>query len=387
MATVLVTGGCGFIGSHLCAALRARGDRVRVLDDLSSGTEGNLAPGATLLIGDVSRPATVRQAMAGVDVCFHLAAMPSVERGLQDWFGTHRTNLSGTVALLEAAKPRGIPVVYASSAAVYGDSRMLPLREDAAARPLSALGADKLGCEQHALVAGHAHRVPTAGLRLFNVYGPRQNPNSPHAGVVPVFCDRMMRGHMVDILGDGYQTRDFVYVGDVVAMLLAAMRVVSLAAPVFNVCTGQSTSVLALATLVAELCGRPLELRHRPARPGDIRHSFGEPLWARSRLAAGHPATPLRDGLAETLAWMAAGRPDLADQTGPFLQRPQLQGPQLQAPQLQRPPLQRHDPQAPALQAQSNDPPARPAAQGATLRKPVVEEARSRNAAFSERRA
>jgi UDP-glucose 4-epimerase len=377
MATVLVTGGCGFVGSHLCAALRARGDRVRVLDDLSSGTEGNLAPGATLLIGDVSRPATVRQAMAGVDACFHLAAMPAVEHGMQDWFGTHRTNLSGTVALLEAAKPRGIPVVYASSAAVYGDSRMLPLREDAAARPLSALGADKLGCEQHALVAGHAHRVPTAGLRLFNVYGPRQNPNSPYAGVVPVFCDRMMRGHMVEILGDGYQTRDFVYVGDVVAMLLAAMRVVSLAAPVFNVCTGQSTSVLALAALVAELCDRPLELRHRPARPGDIRHSFGEPLWARSRLAAGHPATPLRDGLAETLAWMAAGRPDLADQPGPFLQRPQLQSPQPQG----------HAPQALAPQAQGHRPPARPAAQGATLRKPGAEEARPRNAAFSERRA
>ncbi|MDB5369955.1 MAG: dependent epimerase/dehydratase family protein [Roseomonas sp.] len=318
MATVLVTGGCGFIGSHLCAALRARGDRVRVLDDLSSGIEGNLAPGATLLIGDVSRPATVRQALAGVDGCYHLAAIDAAERGVRDWFGTHRANLSGTVALLDAARVHGIPVVYASSAAVYGDSRALPLQEDAPARPLSAYGADKLGCEQHAFAAGHTHGLPTAGLRFFNVYGPRQDPRTPFSGVVSVFCERLMRGQPVEVFGDGRQTRDFVFVADVVSALLAAMQAVSATAPVFNVCTGRPTSVLDLAAAVAEISRMPLRMQHRPPRLGDIRHSLGHPLLARTRLAIG-PSTSLWEGLAATLAWMAAGHPDLAQHPGSFL--------------------------------------------------------------------
>jgi UDP-glucose 4-epimerase len=318
MATVLVTGGCGFIGSHLCLALRARGDRVRVLDDLSSGSEANLAPGAALLIGDVASPATVRQALAGVDVCYHLAAIASVQRGVQDWYGTHRANLSGTIALLEEARRHGIPVVYASSAAVYGDSTVLPLHEDVRPRPLSAYGADKLGCEQHALVAGHTHGVATTGLRFFNVYGPRQDPRSPYSGVISVFCDRLARGEAVDVFGDGLQTRDFVYVADVVRMLMAAMDAASISAPVYNVCTGQPTSILELASIIAELCGATLTLRHQPPRAGEIRHSLGQPALARQRLATS-PGTSLRDGLAETLAWIAASRPGLAAQAAPVL--------------------------------------------------------------------
>jgi UDP-glucose 4-epimerase len=318
MATVLVTGGCGFIGSHLCSVLRARGDRVRVLDDLSSGSESNLAPGAALLIGDVARPATVRQALAGVDQCYHLAAVASVQRGVQEWYGTHRTNLSGTIALLEEARRHGIPIVYASSAAVYGDIDTLPLREDMQPRPLSAYGADKLGCEQHALVAGHTHGIATAGLRFFNVFGPRQDPRSPYSGVISVFCDRLSRGEPLDVYGDGLQTRDFVFVADVVRMLLAAMSSASVAAPVYNVCTGQPTSVLELASTVAELCGTTLAVRHQPPRIGEIRHSLGQPAQARQRLGTS-PATTLRDGLAETLAWIAAGRPGLTEHAGPFL--------------------------------------------------------------------
>ncbi len=313
MATVLVTGGCGFIGSHLCAALRARGDRVRVLDDLSSGSGTNLAPGAALLIGDVSRPATVRQALAGVDACFHLAAVASVQRGVQDWLGTHRANLSGTIALLEEARRHGIPVVYASSAAIYGDNDALPLQEEARARPLSAYGADKLGCEQHALVAGHTHGMATAGLRFFNVYGPRQDPRSPYSGVISVFCDRLSRGEAIDVFGDGQQTRDFVYVGDVVRMLLAAMSAASVGAPVYNVCTGRPTSVLELAAIVASLCGTRLSLRHQPARAGEIRHSLGDPALAWRHLGI-TASTGLRQGLAETLSWISAGRPGLAQQ-------------------------------------------------------------------------
>jgi nucleoside-diphosphate-sugar epimerase len=314
LATFLVTGGCGFIGSHLCAALRARGDRMRVLDDLSAGSEANLAPGAELLRGDVADPAAVRDAMAGADGCFHLAAVASVERGVREWSATHRTNLSGTVAVFEAARraaASGVPVVYASSAAVYGDCRALPLGEDAPTRPLSAYGADKLGCELHARVAGVVHGVPTLGLRFFNVFGPRQDPRSPYSGVISVFCDRLSRGEAVDVYGDGEQTRDFVAVSDVVAALLAAMSAASPAAPVLNVCTGRATSVLDLAGAVAGLCGTKLEARHRPARSGEIRHSLGSPARAQEALGLG-PPRELREGLAKVVAWVRAGRPGLA---------------------------------------------------------------------------
>ena len=195
MATYLVTGGCGFIGSHLCSALRGAGHRVRVLDDLSTGVAANLAPGADLVRGDVADAGLVRRAMDGAAGCFHLAAIASVERGTRDWLGTHRVNLSGAVAVLEAAaRLGGVPVVYASSAAVYGDCEALPLAEDAPTRPLSAYGADKLGCEQHARVAGVVHGVPTLGLRFFNVFGPRQDPGSPYSGVISIFCERLSRG-------------------------------------------------------------------------------------------------------------------------------------------------------------------------------------------------
>ena len=317
MATILVTGGCGFIGSHLCAALQARGDRVRVLDDLSTGSEANLAPGAALVIGDVSRPDTIRRALAGVDAVFHLAAVASVERAVQDWYGTHCINLSATVALLEAAKAQGTPVVYASSAAVYGDAADLPLDVATATRPLSAYGADKLGCEQHARVAGHTHNLRTAGLRFFNVYGPRQDPRSPYSGVISVFCDKLSRHEPVNVYGDGGQTRDFVYVGDVVRMLLAALPAASTAAPVFNVCTGQPTSVLELAATIADLCGQPADIRHQPPRSGEIRHSLGRPSAIGEVGDTGFVS--LRDGLAETLAWLGAGRPGLAQHSGPFL--------------------------------------------------------------------
>ncbi|MFT8245495.1 NAD-dependent epimerase/dehydratase family protein [Roseomonas sp. BN140053] len=315
MARFCVTGGCGFIGSHLSAALIARGHSVRVLDDLSTGSRANLAPGAALLRGDIADPADARAAMDGVDGCFHLAAIASVERGVQDWPGTHRVNLSGTVAILDAARAHRVPVVYASSAAVYGDGPVLPIPEDAPTRPLSAYGADKLGCEQHARVAGAVHGIPTLGLRFFNVFGPRQDPRSPYSGVISIFCDRLVRGNAVEVFGDGEQTRDFVYVGDVVAALLAAMPAASTAAPVLNLCTGQPTSVRALAATVAALCGTPLTLNHRPPRAGEIRHSLGAPDRAREALGLATP-TSLRDGLAEVVAWLKAGSPGLAVPAG-----------------------------------------------------------------------
>lgn len=321
MATYLVTGGCGFIGSHLCSSLRARGHRVRVLDDLSTGHVDNLAPGAELVVGDVADDDTVRAAMAGVDGCFHLAAVASVERGVRDWVGTHRTNLTGTVATFEAARreaaARGVPVpvVYASSAAVYGDPRILPVREADMPRPLSAYGADKLGCELHARAGGQVHGLPTAGLRFFNVFGPRQDPRSPYSGVVSIFCGRLARGEPLDIHGDGGQTRDFVHVADVVAALLAAYRHASVSAPVFNVCTGRGTSVLELATMLGRAWGVEPVVRHGPPRAGEIRHSVGSRAACVAELGL-RMTTPMEDGLRNLVAWFRNGQPRLAEAAG-----------------------------------------------------------------------
>ncbi|HTU54336.1 MAG TPA: NAD-dependent epimerase/dehydratase family protein [Acetobacteraceae bacterium] len=303
MSTFLVTGGCGFIGSHLCDALVQAGHGVRVLDDLSSGKRSNLASGASLIEGSVTDPALVRQALSGADGCFHLAAIASVERGMREWYATHRTNLGGTVALFDAVAATGksIPVVYASSAAVYGEPASLPLAETAEKRPLSAYGADKYGSELHAFVATNAHRIPTVGLRFFNVYGPRQDPHSAYSGVVSIFAERLARRLPITIYGDGGQTRDFVFVADVVRALMAAIERMPAGAPVFNVCTGVGVSVLELARSIGAICGAAPEIRHGPAREGEIRHSLGAPGRGRDALGLGAPV-PIGEGLARLLA-------------------------------------------------------------------------------------
>ena len=303
MTTWLVTGGAGFIGSHLCEALLARGNQVRVLDDLSTGRRENLPPDVALIEGDVADPAAVRDAMDGVGGCFHLAAIASVERGVTDWLGTHRANLTGAITVFDAVRPTRIPVVYASSAAVYGDAATVPITEATECRPLSAYGADKFGCELHARVASHVHGIPTVGLRFFNVYGPRQDLRSPYSGVISIFCERIRRGAPIDILGDGGQTRDFVYVTDVVTALLAAMRLAPADAPVFNVCTGIATSVLDLARSIAERTGTRLDARHGPPRAGEIRHSTGSPALSRKVLGLPDPVS-LRNGLGHVLDWL-----------------------------------------------------------------------------------
>jgi UDP-glucose 4-epimerase len=305
MSSYVVTGGAGFIGSHLCDALVARGDTVRVLDDLSTGHRRNVPAAATLTVGDVSDAAAVAQVMEGADGCFHLAAIASVEKGVTDWIGTHRTNITGTVTVFDAIRRQGsrIPVVYASSAAVYGDATNVPITETERCLPLSAYGADKFACELHARVASHVHGIPTVGMRFFNVYGPRQDPKSPYSGVISIFCERIAAGHPIAIFGDGQQTRDFVCVGDVVRALLAGMGLRPADAPVFNVCTGLSTSVEALARLIAELSGRNLHTETRPPRAGEIRHSLGVPDLA-DRVLGLDGRIPLRSGLNEVLTWL-----------------------------------------------------------------------------------
>ncbi len=304
----LVTGGAGFIGSHLADALLAAGHGVRVLDDLSTGRRGHLDPRCELVVGDVADPAVLRAALAGVAGCFHLAAIASVARGNADWRGTHRINQSGSVAVFEAARDAGrLPVVYASSAAVYGDLGGAVAAEEAPCAPLTAYGADKLGSELHAAVAWRVHGVPTLGLRFFNVYGPRQDPASPYSGVVSIFAARLARGEGLVLHGDGRQTRDFVFVADVVAHLLAAMAHLRAAGGtrVLNVCTGRASSVRELAMTLGDLCGTAPVLRHGPARPGDIARSLGSPARATATLGLA-AATTLPAGLAALLAGATA---------------------------------------------------------------------------------
>ncbi|AWK88713.1 NAD-dependent epimerase/dehydratase family protein [Azospirillum thermophilum] len=310
MARYLVTGGCGFIGSHLADRLIAEGHRVTLLDNLSGGRLQNKPAAAELVVGDVADPDAVRQAAEGVDGIFHLAAVASVQRSRELWAETHRSNLLGTVTVFEAAREAGrdggpVPVIYASSAAVYGDSRATPLREDAAPRPLSAYGVDKLGCELHGRIAWTIQGVPTVGFRLFNVYGPRQDPMSPYSGVISIFARRVARGEGVEIHGDGAQVRDFVFVDDVVRILALAMERRMLGAQVFNLCTGRPTSLLMLLEVLQELCGSRVPRRHVAARAGDIRVSIGDPSLLRTVFG-----TACRVGLLQGLsATLTGGMP------------------------------------------------------------------------------
>ncbi len=304
MSRFLVTGGAGFIGSHLVEALLEEGHVVRVLDDLSSGFRKNLPRQAEFIEGDVTDPEVVDRAFHGIDGCFHLAAIASVVRSHGDWVRTHQVNLTGTINVFDQARPsrrqREVPVVYASTAAIYGNCGNAPVDEESPAAPLSAYGADKYACELHAHIAGAIHGVPTVGLRFFNLYGPRQDPLSPYSGVVSIFADRLLRGEPVEIFGDGEQTRDFTYVSDAVCALRRAMRVATTSAFVFNVCTGRAKSVLALAQTMAALCQTELVVHRRPARCGEVRMSIGNPRRAAEQLGfTAH--TTLTDGLAMTL--------------------------------------------------------------------------------------
>lgn len=303
----LVTGGAGFIGSHLCDALLAHGHAVIALDDLSTGRLAHLDPRVTLQRGDVADPEAVRAVVEHVDGVFHLAAVASVARGNEDWLGTHRVNLGGTIAVLDAARAAGrIPVVYASSAAIYGDTGGEIAREQRMPAPSTAYGADKLGSELHARVGTIVHGVPTLGLRFFNVYGSRQDPGSPYSGVISIFAQRIGAGQPVTLHGDGSQTRDFVHVTDVVAHLLAAMRRIgghrsdAGASGTYNVCTGRPTSIRSLAEILAALTGAPLRSTTAPSRAGDIRYSCG--CAAAAAAALGVTArTELQAGLATLL--------------------------------------------------------------------------------------
>ncbi len=303
MARYLVTGGAGFIGSHLVESLLGDGHAVRVLDDLSSGSRNNLPHPVEFIKADIADPDVVGRAFDMIDGCFHLAAIASVEQCNLEWLRTHQVNLSGTINVFNEARRSGrgeIPVVYASTAAVYGDSHTAPASEDSRAVPLSAYGADKRACELHARAAGLTHGLRTTGLRFFNLYGPRQNPASPYSGVIAIFLDRLRRGEPVEIFGEGGQVRDFTFIADAVAALRRAMPVASAQARVFNVCTGTGTTVRRLAETIAALCGAVLVVSHRPPRGGEVEISIGDPRHAAAELGF-RARTTLSEGLAATL--------------------------------------------------------------------------------------
>ena len=304
MACFLVTGGAGFLGSHLVDALLRQGHLVRVLDDLSSGHRQNLPRQIEFLRGDITDPTTVEEAFEGIDACFHLAAIASVLRSTREWLRAHQVNLTGTLNILNQARRlrhrREIPIIYASSAAIYGDCSTVPIGEDTPMAPLSAYGADKSACELHARVAGAVHKIPTVGLRFFNLYGPRQGAQSPYSGVIALFGDRLRLGEPVEIFGDGEQIRDFTYVGDAVGALDRALTAANTSAPVFNICTGNGISVRALAETMAELYQTDITAYSSPARSGEVRISVGDPRRAAEQLGF-RAETALADGLPITL--------------------------------------------------------------------------------------
>ncbi|HVA13883.1 MAG TPA: NAD-dependent epimerase/dehydratase family protein [Stellaceae bacterium] len=300
----LVTGGCGFIGAQLTAALVARGDAVRVLDDLSNGSVTALPPTVELIQGDIADPAVVRHAMQGVCGCFHLAGFASVPQSQRQWLNAHRTNLTGTVNVLDASHrerpPSPVPVVYASTAAIYGNHENMLLAERLPGKPISSYGADAVGAELHARIARAVHGVPAIGLRLFNVYGPRQSAEATYASAVAVFCDALRRRRPITIFGDGHQMRDFVYIDDAVAALLAAMEHLPLVPEVLNVATGRGVSLLQLVAEIAALCGVEPALAFAPARLGDARYLVGDPARAQDYLGF-RAETDLATGLGTML--------------------------------------------------------------------------------------
>jgi UDP-glucose 4-epimerase len=299
-----ITGGAGFIGSHLADSLLAAGHQVRVFDDFSTGRMENLDPRCKVIRGDILDTTPLLRALDGANGCFHLAAIASVARANEAWLETHKVNQLGTVAVFEAAARVGrIPVVYASSAAVYGDVSGRAAREDMVANPQTAYGADKLGSELHGRVGWGVHRLPTLGLRLFNVYGPRQDPHSPYSGVISIFAQLVGCGAPITVDGDGLQVRDFIYVQDVAAHFRAAMRRLENApgCDVVNVCTGRGTSVLDLALILGEIQGRVPRIGYGPVRPGDIRQSLGDPARAVTTLGVS-ARIALPEGLSATLA-------------------------------------------------------------------------------------
>lgn len=296
--TVLVTGGAGFVGSHLVDALVADNE-VRVVDDFSTGSRANLPAGVTVFEGDVRDGELVAEAMDGVDLVFHEAAMVSVARSVEEPELSHDVTAGATVRVLDHARRQDARVVLASSAAVYGHPESVPIAETASKNPTSPYGVDKLTADHYARIYNELYDLPTVALRYFNVYGPRQTAGD-YSGVISVFVDQATSGEAITVEGDGEQTRDFVHVSDVVAANLSAATTDHVG-EAFNVGTGESCTINELAKTIRTVADSDSEITHVEPRQGDVRHSRPDVSKAREKL--GYEATTsLADGLSTLLA-------------------------------------------------------------------------------------
>ncbi|WP_425082456.1 NAD-dependent epimerase/dehydratase family protein [Ruegeria arenilitoris] len=304
MARYLVTGGAGFIGSHLADHLVEAGHDVVVLDNLSTGARFNLPPQVDLIQGDIADFENLPALIARVDGCFHLAAIASVQQYQDGWAKAAKVNFYGSVRVLEAAARANVPVVYASSAAIYGDNPHRPLIETATSHPISGYGADKLAMEHHAEALKAAIGLRATGLRFFNVYGPRQVPGSPYSGVISIFLNRLASGQPITVFGDGEQARDFVYVSDVAGALMRAMSWTAAGnCGVFNICRGEATTLNDLIRVLAGVLQCAPQIRYEEPRTGDIRISLGSSVAAAEMLGfRGNVA--LEEGLRHTADWV-----------------------------------------------------------------------------------
>ncbi|HEX8162132.1 MAG TPA: SDR family oxidoreductase [Pyrinomonadaceae bacterium] len=313
----LVTGGAGFIGSHIAAALASRGARVRVIDDLSTGHVENLEEiggDVDLVRGSLNDPDALRRALEGVELVFHEAAIPSVPRSVENPRETHEACVEGTFSLLLAARDAGVRrLVYAASSSAYGDQRALPKVETMSPDPLSPYAAAKLVGEYYCQVFTRAYGLETVALRYFNIFGPRQDPSSQYSGVISRFIAALVGGTTPVIYGDGEQTRDFTYVANAVEANLLASESARAVGHVINVANGRQTSLNELLTILKGITGRgESETDYRETRAGDVRHSLADITRARDLLGY-EPRVGMEEGLQQTIDWWKQSR---------FAQRP-----------------------------------------------------------------
>lgn len=309
MSTYLVTGGAGFIGSHMVDELLRRGQTVRVADNFSTGRRENVpASGCEVIEGDLADAAVAARAVAGCDFVLHQAAIPSVPRSVHEPIATHRANVDATLNLLVAARDAGVKrLVFAGSSSVYGNAAVLPKREDMRTSPLSPYALQKLVSEQYCQLFTRLYGLETVTTRYFNVFGPRQQPGSPYSGVISLFIEALTSGRAPTIYGDGRQTRDFTYVGDVVDGVLRCCTAEGAAGEVINVAAGGRISLLELVRAIQTIVGTNLEPVFRDVREGDVRDSQADIFKARQILGF-EPRVTFADGLKQTIEWYLSQR-------------------------------------------------------------------------------
>ncbi len=306
MRTFLVTGGAGFIGSHIVEALVRRGDRVRVLDNLCTGHRENLAAfgkDVEFIEGDVSDPTVTAEAVKGVDCVFHEAALASVPRSVERPMNTHQACVTGTLNLLDQSRRAGVRrVVYAASSSAYGDQPYSSKRENDLPAPRSPYAAAKLAGELYCQAFFHTYGLETVCIRYFNVFGPRQDPNSPYSAVIPLFITAMLSGRRPLIYGDGHQSRDFTFVENVVRGNLLAADAEGVAGLMFNVATGRSVTLLNLLAALNKSLGMNVEPEFKPPRVGDVRESLAD-ITRAGRLLGYEPVVTLQEGLDRSIEY------------------------------------------------------------------------------------